>query len=229
MLDFLFNRRSNPPPPVYLDERDVLQTLRCEVPYGATVTDGVGDPGSPDQPYAQYTFNNFSDGKTFEFALTSRQPDGKTYNSYVKAERVARGALEIKAIVFDNEPEDVHNAKEIYSVLNVIGEQVRDVFLWELPKIHENKGLAQSGGPLHHPPHADAGRSELASMRASCRPHRRSAISRASASPGCITFQPQQCVSMRHKPPGRRPRGVQAHIRRRSRNADHIVSASKSP
>ena len=146
MLDFLFNHGSNPPPPVYLDERDVLQTLRCEVPFGATVTDGVGDPDSPDQPYAQYTFNNFSDGKIFELAITSRQPDGKIYNSYVKAERVARGALEVKAIVFDNEPEDLRNAKEIYSVLNTIGEQVRDVFLWELPAIHENKGAFSSLG-----------------------------------------------------------------------------------
>ena len=118
----------------------MLLTLRCEVPYGETLTDGVGDPQSPDQPYAQYTFKNFPDGKTFELSITSRQEDGKIYNSSVKAERVGPGVLDIKAIVFDNEPEDLHNAKEIYSVLNALGEQVRDIFLWNLPTIHENKG-----------------------------------------------------------------------------------------
>ena len=140
MLDFLFNSNATPPiPPTHLDEDDVLLTLRCEVPYGETMTDGVGDPGS-DQPYAQYTFRNFPDGKTFELAITSRQEDGKIYNSYVRGERVDSGVLDIKAIVFDNEPEDLRNAKEIYSVLDALGDQVRDIFLWNLPTIHENKG-----------------------------------------------------------------------------------------
>ena len=139
MLDFMFNRSAAPPiPPTHLDEDDVLLTLRCEVPYGETMTDGVGDPGSG-EPYARYTFSNFSDGKTFELAITSRQEDGKIYNSHVKAERIAPGVLDIKSVVFDNQPEDLRNAKEIYSVLTALGEQVRDIILLNPPAIHENK------------------------------------------------------------------------------------------
>lgn len=143
-MDFLrhiFNREAKPKiPQTYLRESDVLFILGCDVPHGGKITDGVGDPDSPDEPYASYTFQNCVDGKTFELGITSRQEDGQIYNSYVRAERVAPGVLDIKAIVFDNEPETLRNAKEIYSVLNYLGNQVRSIFLWGLPAIHENKG-----------------------------------------------------------------------------------------
>ncbi len=90
-----------PPPPVYLDERGMQTCAKCCM--ARTVTDGVGDPGSPDQPYAQYTFNNFSDGKTFEFRPQLRQPDGKPTTATSRLQSRSAARREIKAIVLDNE------------------------------------------------------------------------------------------------------------------------------
>jgi hypothetical protein len=142
LLGSLFSRHARPAiPPSHLREGDVLFVLGCKTAKGATESKTVGDPAGSG-PYATFTFRNGLDaeGKTFELDIVSRQPDGQEYKSSVRAERIGPGVLDIKSIVFDNEPEVPRHPKEIYSVLNALGKQERSIFFGHLPAIHEDKG-----------------------------------------------------------------------------------------
>ena len=124
-------------PPTHLIERDVLFILGCSAREGDTETKEVGDKES--SRYATYTFKNKLDGKTLELEIYSRFGD-KEYKTHILSEQVHEGVLDIKSIVFDNEEETLRNPKEIYSVLNWIGNQTRWIFFGNMPAIHENKG-----------------------------------------------------------------------------------------
>lgn len=139
-LDTIFNREAKPPiPQTHLREVDVLFILGCRARDGETEEHTAGNPESG--PYARYEFrNNVAGDGMFELEISSRGPDGAEYASRVTAQKIAPGTLDMKSIVFDNEPEKLRNAKEIYDVLNWMGNQVRWIANNHLPAIHENKG-----------------------------------------------------------------------------------------
>ncbi|HTK85708.1 MAG TPA: hypothetical protein VL625_11560 [Patescibacteria group bacterium] len=142
-MDFLghiFNREAKPRvPQTYLREADVLFILGCWARDGETEEHTAGNPESG--PYARYEFrNNVAGDGMVELEIKSRHPDGAEYASHVRARQIAPGTLDMESIVFDNEPEKLRNAKEIYDVLNWLGNQVRWIANNHLPAIHENKG-----------------------------------------------------------------------------------------
>lgn len=138
MIRKFFNKSANPPiPQNHLRLKDVLFVLGCAAQIGATETSELGDPKG--ENYAAYTFSNLVNGKTFSLEAFIRH-QGRDYKTEVRAEIVSPGVLEIKSIIFDNKPEKLDNAKEIYSVLNYIGNcHVRSVFFRGMPKPHDEK------------------------------------------------------------------------------------------
>jgi hypothetical protein len=134
-LDTVFNRHAGAPPPTHIRERVLMDLLGTAVGEGAREGRMMGDGDDPD---AGYLFRNGSDG-IFELGVTSSQK-GKTYNSYVKAERISATTFEIKAIVLDNELQPLTNAKEIRAALEFIGDQARNVYFNRMPGIHSPWG-----------------------------------------------------------------------------------------
>lgn len=135
-LDTIFNRHADEPPPTYIRELVLQRALSTSIPEGERDGLVMGDPDDPD---AGYLFRNGRDG-VFEVAVFSRQKNGKHFSSYVKAERVNWAMYDIKAIVIDNEPQPLNNAKEIRAALAFIGDQVRNVYFNRLPGIHSPWG-----------------------------------------------------------------------------------------
>ena len=135
-LDTIFNRHAEAPPPTHIREHVLMHILGTAVSEGRREGKVIGDADDPD---AGYLFRNGSDG-VFEVALFSRRKNGKHYSSYVKAERVNWAMYDIKAIVIDNEPQPLKNAKEIRAALSFIGDQVRNVYFNRLPGIHSPWG-----------------------------------------------------------------------------------------
>lgn len=131
-------------PQTYLDASDVALVLGCF--HDKTETREVKD----EQNRAAFRCKNLVNDKTFELEITSSF-NGNAYRTYVLAERIGGDTLEMKSIIFDNEPEKLRNAKEIYSVLNFIGAaQVRAISMngGSMPRIHENKGQFSPIGRL---------------------------------------------------------------------------------
>ena len=139
MLRFIFGDKSKKPdiPANHLRANDVLFILGCKAAEGETET---RRKAAPDGRYASYTFKNMVDGKTFE--LHAEICDGKQkWETRLFAEQVRPGTLAVKELVFDNKPERLSNPKEIYSVLNYIGNNhVRGLFFGSIPRPHIEKG-----------------------------------------------------------------------------------------
>lgn len=130
------------PPQNHLDVSDVRFLTGCFIPTGEMQTRQVVK--SPDV-HAEYIFKNQVENGVFELEINSRFKD-EEYKTHVVAEYLGPDVLEMKSIVFDNQPEDLDNAKEIYSVLDYIGNQVRFITFGSMPAIHNNKGRFSTWG-----------------------------------------------------------------------------------
>lgn len=142
-LDTIFNRHAEAPPPTHIREHVLMHILGTAVGEGRREGMVMGDQDDPD---AGYLFRNGSDG-VFEVAVSSRHKD-KHYNSYVKAERISATMFDIKAIIIDNEPQPLNNAKEIRAAIEFIGDQARNVFFNRMPGIHSPWGKFSPLGRL---------------------------------------------------------------------------------
>jgi hypothetical protein len=138
MLRNIFSHRSTPTiPPTYLSARDVLFILGCHAGEGQTETRKLKNEWGQ----ATCSFRNQVDGRMFEMELVA-DLDGAEYKTQVLAEFLGGDVLDIKSIVFDNEPERLRNPEEIYCVLNYIGNKVSAFYpsVTGFPFPHENKG-----------------------------------------------------------------------------------------
>ncbi|MBL8712499.1 MAG: hypothetical protein JNM12_06325 [Alphaproteobacteria bacterium] len=131
-------------PPNRLNTSDVTFILGAP----ARGTSETREWGNPAQNYATYTINNMVDGKTFTLDATIRR-DGREYKTELRAEWYADTAMTITSLVFDNKKEELKNPKEIYDVLNYIGNNhVRGVFFRNVPSPHEETGKFSKFGRL---------------------------------------------------------------------------------
>lgn len=133
-LQNIFKRSSVPQN--YLSRRDVQFVLGAHVNTGGVATSQVRDVKGNT---AQYTMKELENGAMTLDMVIAR--DGQEYRTTLTADTVNEGrTYVVKSLVFDNMPERIDNAREIYRVLNYIGNQIRAIDRKQMPSPHQNKG-----------------------------------------------------------------------------------------
>ena len=141
-------------PQTHLNARDVNFVLGCNParPETQSARDAFGNAAS-------YSCKPGPDGTGLRYTQDIHFR-GKDYHTEIVAESLSPEVYDIKSLIFDNQPEKLRNAKEIYSVINYIGNQERVINYRQMPWPHENKGQFSPLGRFvtrHAPQSRDGG------------------------------------------------------------------------
>lgn len=128
-------------PQTHLKATDVSFILHCRPKAGEPDVNIFSDQAGNQ---AKSVCRTGDDGTGLVFKMEYRR-DGKDYKTEVIAETLSPQVYKIKSILFDNQPETLRSAKEIYSVLNYISNQQSSfanpaVTNKHVPYPHENSG-----------------------------------------------------------------------------------------
>ncbi len=141
LLKTLFTQNGQPPIPAHrIPQENVFFLLGINLKRGNSETKTIGDPVT--SSYASYTIHNGADNwRDFELNLSFRDNAGQPHASTVRAIRsVSPDVLDIKSITLDGQPETLSHPREIMSVLNFIGRQMRSIHYGSIPTAPENIG-----------------------------------------------------------------------------------------
>lgn len=136
-------------PQTHLNATDVSFILHCRPKAGEPAVSTFNDQAGN---HVKSVCRTGDDGTGLVFKMEYHR-DGKDYKTEVIAETLSPQVYKIKSILFDNQPETLRNAKEIYSVLNYISNQQSSfanpaVANKHVPYPHENSGDFSALGRL---------------------------------------------------------------------------------